>query len=326
MRKKILSVILTVGLTASLIGCGSSNEEKADTSTKAESVTSENVESEPVAEMEEIAEIELAEEKEAEVSYNAEDYEEQKDIFMVKQIDTGDGTEIDFSNQEIIDGPFKLGESIDIYSFFFTYAGYTKPNIKVDYVGKVDEWLVVPFAQSSFLVKEEDFDKVAVLNAKTENTINEDYANAETESASTGQQEKTSSQNEGSANSEEEVATASKTVPQEETPAPAVTTYSEEEVISIFRSTLESNGIQWYPSVYPNSEAGPSGGMGWGIENISMTDPYGDAAGTVEGLQFGGDKYYYLKLRTQILAMHLENSISGNDSIIKGQPFATLCC
>ena len=84
--------------------------------------------------------------------------------------------------------------------------------------------------------------------------------------------------------------------PQEETPAPApVTTYSEAEVISIFRSTLESNGIQWYPNVFPNSEAGPSGGMGWGIEDISMTDPYGDAAGTVEGLQFGGDKYYYIE-------------------------------
>ncbi len=294
MRKKILSVILTVGLTASLIGCGSSNEEKADTSTKAESVTSENVESEPVAEMEEIAEIELAEEKEAEISYNADDYEEQKDIFMVKQIDTGDGTEIDFTNQEIIDGPFNLGESIDIYSFFFTYAGYTKPNIKVDYVGKVDEWLVVPFAQSSFLVKEEDFDKVAVLEAKTENAINEDNANAETESASTGQA-KTPSQNEGSDNSEEEVAPASNTAPQEGTPAPAVTTYSEEEVISIFRSTLESNGIQWYPSVYPDSEAGPSGGMGWGIENISMVDPYGDSAKSVEGFQFAGWNLYYLE-------------------------------
>lgn len=296
MRKKILSVILTVGLTASLIGCGSSNEEKADTSTKAESVTSENVESEPVAEMEEIAEIELAEEKEAEISYNADDYEEQKDIFMVKQIDTGDGTEIDFTNQEIIDGPFNLGESIDIYSFFFTYAGYTKPNIKVDYVGKVDEWLVVPFAQSSFLVKAEDFDRVAVLKEKTENTINEDNANVETESTSMGQA-KAPSQNEGSANSEEEIAPASNTAPQKETPTP-VTTYSEEEVISIFRSTLESNGIQWYPdsaeyAQFP--EAGPSGGMGWGIENISMTDPYGDAAGTVEGFKFGGWEYYYLE-------------------------------
>ena len=32
-----------------------------------------------------------------------------------------------------------------------------------------------------------------------------------------------------------------------------------------------------------------------------------------------------LKLRTWILAMHLENSISGNNLIIKEQPFGTLC-
>ena len=37
--------------------------------------------------------------------------------------------------------------------------------------------------------------------------------------------------------------------------------------------------------------------MGWGIENISMTDPYGDAAGTLEGLQLGGDKYYLLRAK-----------------------------
>lgn len=294
MRKKMLSIILMVVLVASLAGCGNSNEEKVDTSAKTESSATEIVENEPVADTEKATETESTKEKDAEASYSAEDYEEQKDIFVYKHIDSGDGTQIDFANEEQIDGPFILSESIDIYSYFFTYAGYTKHNIKVDIIRRIGDWVFVPFAKSSFLVKAEDFDRVAVLKEKTENTINEDNANAETESASTGQA-KTASQNEGSANSEEEAAPASNTAPQEETPAPAVTTYSEEEVISIFRSTLESNGIQWYPSVYPNSEAGPSGGMGWGIENISMTDPYGDAAGTVEGLQFGGDKYYYIE-------------------------------
>lgn len=297
MRKKMLSIILMIGLVVSIIGCGSSNEEKAVTSTKVESVVSESVESELIDKMEEIAEIEPAEEKEAEVSYNADDYEEQKDIFVVKHIDTGDGTEIDFTNEEIIDGTFILTDSIDIYSFFFTYAGYTKPDIKISSVGKVDDWIVVPFAQSSFLVKAEDFDRVAVLKEKTENTINEDYANAETESTSTGQS-KTSSQNESSANTVNGAAPATEAEAQPAASAPVVTTYSEEEVISIFRSTLESNGIQWYPDSAEYAqwpEAGPSGGMGWGIENISMSDPYGDAAGTVEGFQFAGWKYYYIE-------------------------------
>lgn len=286
MRKKMLSIILMTGLVASVIGCGSSNEEKAVTSTKIESVASETVESEPIDKMEEIAEIEPSEEKEAEVSYNTDDYEEQKDIFMVKHIDTGDGTEIDFTNEEVIDGPFILTDSIDIYSFFFTYAGYTKPDIKISSVGKVDDWIVVPFARYSFLVKAEDFDRVAVLKENTSTTEND---------VTSATQEVLPSSTEKSANSGNEMAPVSETVQQAEASTPVVTTYSEEEVISIFRSTLESNGIQWYPSVYPNSEAGPSGGMGWGIENISMTDPYGDAAGTVEGLQFGGDKYYYIE-------------------------------
>ena len=292
MRKKILSVILIIGITASLAACGSGGTEK-----KKEKFEIETVSAEPTVddvkkteETEGVSESALADNAETETSNNADDFEEQKDIFIVKHIDTGDGTEIDFSNQEIINGPFTLGESVDIYSFYFTYAGYTKPNIKIDDVWKVDEWIVVPFAQSSFLVKEEDFNRVATLKEKKSSTA-EEAVNAESESVAmeqnTAPQEKTSGE---TASVPEPVA------PQEETPAPApVTTYSEAEVISIFRSTLESNGIQWYPNVCPNSEAGPSGGMGWGIEDISMTDPYGDAAGTVEGLQFGGDKYYYIE-------------------------------
>mgnify|MGYP001129579923 FL=1 len=291
MRKKILSIILIIGITASLAACGSGGMEKKKEKSEVETVSVEPTvdDVKKTEETEEVSEPALADNAETETSHNADDFEEQKDIFIVKHIDTGDGTEIDFSNQEIINGPFTLGESVDIYSFYFTYAGYTKPNIKIDDVWKVDEWIVVPFAQSSFLVKEEDFNRVATLKEKSSTT--EDVANAENGSAAmeqnTAPQEKTNG----------EMASAPEpVVPKEETPVSApVTTYSEAEVISIFRSTLESNGIQWYPNVFPNSEAGPSGGMGWGIEDISLTDPYGDAAGTVEGLQFGGDKYYYIE-------------------------------
>lgn len=293
MKKKILSLILTIGLIASIAGCG--NKEIAEENTNADiNVETESSETE-TAENESVdmkdSNAMSTDNAETEVSHNAEDYEEQKDIFIVKHIDTGDGTEIDFTNQEVINGPFTLGDSIDIYSFYFTYAGYTKPNIKIDDVWKVDEWIVVPFAQSSFLVKEEDFNRVATLKEKTTSTM-EEAVNAESESAA--MEQNTASQEKET--SGEVASVPEPAAPKEETPAPApVTTYSEAEVISIFRSTLESNGIQWYPNVFPNSEAGPSGGMGWGIEDISMTDPYGDAAGTVEGLQFGGDKYYYIE-------------------------------
>lgn len=291
MRKKILSIILIIGITASLAACGSGGMEKKKEKSEVETVSVEPTvdDVKKTEETEEVSEPALADNAETETSNNADDFEEQKDIFIVKHIDTGDGTEIDFTNQEIINGPFTLGESVDIYSFYFTYAGYTKPNIKIDDVWKVDEWIVVPFAQSSFLVKEEDFNRVATLKEKSSTT--EDVANAENGSAA--MEQNTAPQE----NTNGEMASAPEpVVPKEETPVSApVTTYSEAEVISIFRSTLESNGIQWYPNVFPNSEAGPSGGMGWGIEDISLTDPYGDAAGTVEGLQFGGDKYYYIE-------------------------------
>ena len=294
MRKKILSVILLIGITASLVACGSGGTEKKKEKSEVETVSVEPTvdDVKKTEETEEVSEPVLADNAETETSHNADDFEEQKDIFIVKHIDTGDGTEIDFTNQEIINGPFTLGESVDIYSFYFTYAGYTKPNIKIDDVWKVDEWIVVPFAQSSFLVKEEDFNRVATLKEKT-NSATEDTINVESESAT--MEQNTASQ-EKDTNSE--TASVPETVaPKEETPTP-VTTYSEAEVISIFRSTLESNGIQWYPDSAEYAqwpEAGPSGGMGWGIEDISMTDPYGDAAGTVEGFKFGGWEYYYLE-------------------------------
>lgn len=290
MKKKILSVILTIGLTVSIVGCGT--KEKAE-----ESISTDiNVETES-------SEIEVAENEsvdmkdsnamsmdnaETEVSHNAEDYEEQKDIFIVKRIDTGDGTEIDFTNQEVINGPFTLGDSIDIYSFYFTYAGYTKPNIKIDDVWKVDEWIVVPFAQSSFLVKEEDFNRVATLKEKTNNNVGEEVLSENEEVPEVAQSSGVDASKE----------TTPAPAPQEEAPVPAVTTYTEAEVISIVESTLRNAGFRKPEELVPAdilAEFGPTDGMGWGIEDISMTDPYGDAAGTLEGLQFIGHNVYYIE-------------------------------
>lgn len=295
MRKKILSVILIIGITASLVACGSGGTEKKKEKSEMETVFIEPTvdDVKKTKETEEVSEPALMDNAETETSHNADDFEEQKDIFIVKHIDTGDGTEIDFTNQEIINGPFTLGESVDIYSFYFTYAGYTKPNIKIDGVWKVDEWIVVPFAQSSFLVKEEDFNRVATLKVKKSSTM-EEAVNAESEFATTKQN--TASQEEETSG---EMASVPEPVPQEETPAPApVTTYSEAEVISIVETALRNAGFRKPEEDMTAEELamfGPTDGMGWGIEDISMTDPYGDAAGTVEGLQFGGDKYYYIE-------------------------------
>lgn len=296
MRKRILSVILIIGIMASLMACGSDGTGKKKEKPEMETVTAESAvnDVEKTEETEDISEPALADNRETETSHNAEDYEEQKDIFIVRHIDTGDGTEIDFANQEIINGPFTLGDSVDIYSFYFTYAGYTKPNIKIEDVWKVNEWIVVPFAESSFLVKEEDFDRVATLKEKTSSTT-EDTVNTESESAA--MEQNTASQEKGTNN--EMVSVPETVAPKEETHASApVTTYSEAEVISIVETALRNAGFRKPEEDMTAEELamfGPTDGMGWGIEDISMTDPYGDAAGTVEGLQFGGDKYYYIE-------------------------------
>lgn len=92
--------------------------------------------------------------------------------------------------------------------------------------------------------------------------------------------------------------------PEPETPA---TVYTEAEVISIVRSTLEAAGAQWYPDsdeyqhylqhpeLYQGLEVGPDGGMGWGIANIPMDDPYSAAESMLEGFLFSSVKYYYIE-------------------------------
>ena len=70
--------------------------------------------------------------------------------------------------------------------------------------------------------------------------------------------------------------------------------YTVDEVISIVRTTLESNGMMWFPNVYPNCED-PSGGMSWGIDKVPMDDPYTFANGMVQGFQYQGFNLYYIE-------------------------------
>ena len=166
MKKKILSIFIMIGLVASLAACGNNGKETETASTEVvQKDALEEAAEEPVASGNRESEEKSKEETVSDVKGEAE-YTEQRDIFVVKQIDTGDGSEIDLSKQETISGPFVFTESIDIYSYFFTYAGYTKPDIEVHSVGKIGDWIFVPFAQSAFLVKTEDFDRVAVLKDK----------------------------------------------------------------------------------------------------------------------------------------------------------------
>ena len=70
--------------------------------------------------------------------------------------------------------------------------------------------------------------------------------------------------------------------------------YTVDEVISIYRTTLESNGMMWFPDVYPNSED-PTGGMSWGMDWVPMDDPQTYAESVLRGFQYQGFNVYYIE-------------------------------
>lgn len=249
MKKKFFSIFLMIGLVASLVACGSNDKETETTS--AEVVQKDALDAdgeETAASGIKVSEEQSKEENVSDVKEEME-YTEQRDIFVVKHIDTGDGTEIDLSEKETINGPFVFTESIDIYSYFFTYAGYTKPDIEIHSVGKVGDWIFVPFAQSAFLVKAEDFDRAAVL--KDRGSEHEDVQDVA---------ELPDVIREGTAAEEpaEKIPTAEVHVA--ETPVPVQSNkYTPEEAIAVYRSAMEAGGMTWDPSIKNVT----SWGTGW---------------------------------------------------------------
>lgn len=249
MKKKILSIFLVIELVASLAACGNDGKEAetANMEVVQKDVLEEDVE-EPVVSGNKDSEENSKEETVSDIKGKAE-YTEQRDIFVVKQIDTGDGTEVDLSKQETLKGPFVLTDSIDIYSYYFTYAGYTKPDIEIYSVGKVDDWIFVPFAQSAFLVKAEDFERVAVLK----DTGNEgDPIQEAAEIPEVISEEATTDE------PAENVAAAE--MPATEAPVPVQSNrYTPDEAIAVYRSLVEAGGMSWDPSL----KNGGSWGTGW---------------------------------------------------------------
>ena len=246
MKKKILAIFLMIGVVSSLAACGNNGKETKTISTEVvqKDISEEDVE-ESAASGNKVSEEKSKEEVGSEVKEERE-YTEQRDIFVVKHIDTGDGTEIDLSEKETINGPFVFTESIDIYSYFFTYAGYTKPDIEIHSVGKVGDWIFVPFAQSAFLVKAEDFERVAVLKANgNEGDVAQEVAEVS------------------------EVISEESTVDEPAAKVPAIETsvgvttssnkYTPEEAISVYRSLMEAGGMTWDPSIKDVT----SWGTGW---------------------------------------------------------------
>ena len=250
MKKKILSVFLMIGLVASLVACGGNGKEIETANMKVvQKGASEEDAEKPVSSGNKNSEEKFKEGTASEVKEEIE-YTEQRDIFVVKQIDIGDGTEIDLSKKETVKGPFVLTDSIDIYSYFFTYAGYTKPDIEIYSVGKIDDWIFVPFAQSAFLVKAEDFDRVAILK----DNGNESDAVQEVAEIPEVISEETATDKPAENVPEAEIPVEA------ETPAPIQSNkYTPDEAIAVYRSAMEAGGIAWNPAL----KGVTSWGTGW---------------------------------------------------------------
>jgi hypothetical protein len=81
--------------------------------------------------------------------------------------------------------------------------------------------------------------------------------------------------------------------------------YSVDEYISIVKSELIKNGIQWYPdsdeykecrALYPDIYIGPDGGMGWAIIDVDMSNPYYVSEELLDGFKFDRLDYFYIEV------------------------------
>ena len=234
--KKIM-ILMSVMLSAFwLMGCGNDVESAGNTESvieEAETNDSQTIEMDSK---------EQSAEKEAEDSSSetTEDYNyiESEDLYFIDKIDIGDGTQVaDFSTMEIFSTHYVIPESIDIYSYFGTYAGYTKPDIEIRSFRRNDEWIRISFLGESFLVKTEDFDKVAQIvdEVKPENIEND--------MDDSGNQDFTVTPGTPEMN-----AGASSPI-QNETQETGSNSYTAEDAIATYRSIFEANGITFDPSL-----------------------------------------------------------------------------
>jgi hypothetical protein len=81
--------------------------------------------------------------------------------------------------------------------------------------------------------------------------------------------------------------------------------YSADEYISIVKSELIKNGIQWYPDsdeykecreLFPDIYIGPDGGMGWAIIDVDMSNPYYVSEELLDGFKFDRLEYFYIEV------------------------------
>ena len=301
-RKNTGIILMTVMLT--LTGCGAqatnvqatSTNNVAEVSAVTESVNT-PIESTVIEETSSIVESEVEP-----------IYTEYEDLFLAENFSKLNRERLEAVDEDNIEKTYEkfvLSESVDLYNFEGTWNGYSKPNIKVTLFGTTEDWEEVSFSTTILYIPKTDFDRVAV---KVEDTllattpVQETTPVTKTPATDTEKPvaEKPKTETPASAISKpvtEEPATVSSepivTEPSTEPETPVVdnTKYTPEEAVAVYRSIMESNGIEWDPSIKEFA----SWGTGW----IYLTKGWIDknAYSAVESYKMGSNgkpwtKYY----------------------------------
>lgn len=301
MKKKVIAILLATMTTVALVtGCTSDALETADMTVVSEDSgllivdddyeEQGDVHSSLEDEIEETAEIVMVEPV----------YIEYEDLFLADnfyELNREKLEEVNVDSIEKTNEKFVLSESVDLYNFEGTWNGYSKPNIKVTLFGTNKDWAEVSFTRMILYVPRTDFDKVAVKAEDIEVSSTSDVLLAEAEET-TPKQETAKPKTEKPVTTEPVVVEPSTTEPivvEPETPIVDNTKYTPEEAIAVYRSIMESNGIQWDPSIKEFA----SWGTGW----IYLTKGQAEWAGNTDVESFrrgnsGGDSWtkYYIEV------------------------------
>ena len=312
MKKKNLMVLTVIMLSGSLIGCGNI----------AEDVLAENVENTQVESIETIQtenmNVESSDINESATDVQDVTYKEKENLYLLENVVHNPENNIDMDELKPDGSSYKLVKSVNIYDTDNTLAGYTKEDFQMHVVTSNAEWSYCDFGPrtENYLVKTEelfnaisDKDKELLLAASaTPTPAPVPTAEPSVAEISVTETPKVETPKEASTPTVSEPVVDIPVVapPIEEQPVvvepiieqPVVVEndkYTPEEVIAIYRSVMESNGITWDPSIKEFASWG-SGFMyldkGWIEEN---------AYSSVEAFQFGGGTgtpwtLYYLEV------------------------------
>ena len=185
MKRKVVGILVTGMIIASLTGCGTKTEveatsqavESSDTGTQPSE--EENAQEEVIVQDTEADNSVEVEETENNTSTDDAVYEEHEFFYVYadNQLDITDATPMDMNDLHSEDKTYTLQDSVNIYALFRgARKGYTKPNIEVYVVSCNEDWYCLYFENEAtpndcVLVKAEDF--IASAGIEVDNTSNE---------------------------------------------------------------------------------------------------------------------------------------------------------